>query len=131
MKTILLLIVLTIPISVFAQDQEYPDNQTSTTPAETRYELVQSLIAAKGTFKIDKFTGNVYQLVKTSTGTISWDLIIKEKVKGEVIKQGKVNYQFFTSGLAMKFTFLLNVNSGQTWQLVEDKKGLLSFQYFK
>jgi len=93
--------------------------------------LVQSLIAAKGTFKIDKFTGNVYQLVKTSTGTISWDLIIKEKVKGEVIKQGKVNYQFFTSGLAMKFTFLLNVNSGQTWQLVEDKKGLLSFQYFK
>lgn len=91
MKIILLLIALILPTSVFAQDEEYPDNQTSTIPTQTRYELVQSLLTAKGTYKIDKFNGNVYQLVKTSEGTNSWEIIKKEKVEGEVVRQGNLH----------------------------------------
>jgi len=33
----------------------------------------------------------------------------------------KVNYQFFTSGIGIRFTFLVNINSGATWQLVINK----------
>jgi len=31
----------------------------------------------------------------------------------------RVNYQLFTSGIALRYTFLMNVNTGATWQKLE------------
>jgi hypothetical protein len=33
---------------------------------------------------------------------------------------GRPNYQLFLSTIAMRFTYLININTGATWELVED-----------
>ena len=35
----------------------------------------------------------------------------------------KVNYQVFTSDLAVRMTYLINVNTGASWQLAADEEG--------
>jgi hypothetical protein len=70
----------------------------------------------------------VYVLVKKDDETLTWDLVEKEAGKTDVQKPGVINYQLFASGLAMRYTFLLNTNTGLTWQLVADENKVLSFQ---
>jgi len=88
-----------------------------------RWEFFMSEIAAKVSFKIDKFTGDVFQLVQRTNGTLTWELIIKENNSKDIKKQDSINYQLFSSGLGIRHTYLLNTNTGVTWQLVESKKG--------
>jgi hypothetical protein len=79
-------------------------------------------VAAKYTFKVDKFTGDVYQFVQREDKTYTWQFIEKETSDKDILKQDNINYQLFSSGLGIRFTFLLNINSGLTWQLVRDEK---------
>lgn len=98
--------------------QETHRNQFSSAPDTARYEIVQSELGAKITLKIDKYAGQVYLLVEKKT-ELSWQLMVVQKHTQDKATPGKVNYQIFTSGLGVRFTFLLNVNTGATWQLAE------------
>lgn len=82
----------------------------------------------KNTFKIDKFTGVVYMMVKTKDDWISWKLIPKVVCDTDSKNPNTINYQLFMGALAIRHTYLLNVNTGQAWILVEDKEGDLFFQ---
>ncbi len=53
-------------------------------------------------------------------------LLLDGYVKDEATTD-KVNYQLFISGLGARYTFLLHVNSGKTWQLTEDSEHSLLF----
>ncbi|MDR2907808.1 MAG: hypothetical protein LBU91_07460 [Bacteroidales bacterium] len=117
------LVVLTLP--VFGQQNS--SNQT-TSLCGGRWEFFMSEIAARVSLKIDKFTGDVYQLVKQKDETDAWVLVIKESSRFDIKKQDCINYQLFSSGLGVRHTFLLNTNSGFTWRLVEDRKGNYVFQ---
>lgn len=96
--------------------QETYRNQFSIAPDTARYEIVQSELGAKITLKIDKYDGRIYLLVE-SKKKLAWQLMAVDKHPQDKKIPGKVNYQIFTSGLGVKFTFLLNVNTGATWQL--------------
>jgi hypothetical protein len=96
------------------------------------FEIIQSSLLARATFRVDKCAGFVDVLVKGSDGGNSWVTMPREKVPdGDVpasaAKDG-INYQLFISGVAARLTFLMNMRTGATWQLVEDKKGSLSWQ---
>ena len=95
--------------------------QVSTAPLESRYELIQSTIGAKGTYRLDKYTGDVHQMVVNKNEDKAWKAIGRLPHSLDVKREAKVNYQLFTSGLAMRFTYLININTGATWQLVEDQ----------
>ena len=100
-------------------DKKY--NSVSSSLLGGKYELVQSDIVARLTFKIDKYNGRVWQIVEKSDGSYSWDMIEKEESKNDVKIENKINYQFFMSGLAVRFSYLINVNTGIVWQVVEKK----------
>ena len=51
-------------------------HQTTTTPVGARYELVQSEVAAKWTFRLDRFTGKVDLIVRTTSGENAWESMI-------------------------------------------------------
>jgi hypothetical protein len=94
-------------------------NQKTDIPEDARYEFVQSTLAAKATLKFDRFTGNTYQIVMRADSSLTWQRIDLSPHSGDVGQnKGKVNYQLFLSGLAMRFTFLMNIRSGAVWQLV-------------
>lgn len=121
MKKRICLILMLIALAGQSWAQETNRNQFSSAPETSRYQIVQSELAAKITLKIDKYTGRVFQLVQGSKG-LSWQLIVAEKHSEDKATPDKVNYQVFTSGLAVRMTYLLNVNTGATWQLSEDNE---------
>jgi len=104
---------------------EIEQHERSSVPPSARYELIQSTLAAKLTLRVDKFTGRVDQIVESIEGGKTWQAIPKRTHANDETKTNEVNYQVFTSAMSVKFTFLINVHTGATWQLVESEDGLV------
>ena len=113
-------------LSSFSQDLKGSNQTTSLNGG--RWEFFMSDIAVSMTFIIDKFTGDILQLVERKDKTMTWEYIQKEKSTKDIQKQDVINYQLFSSGLGIRYTFLLNTNSGLTWQLVKEENETLYFQ---
>ena len=119
-RTYLVIILFFLSVQI-AHAQKTNRNQISSAPATTQFEIIQSELTAKGTYMIDKYTGSVYQMVQGDKG-LFWQKIFAELHSNDKINEGKVNYQLFTSGLAIRMTYLINVNTGATWELAEDEE---------
>jgi len=120
MKRILFISVL-ILLAIEGWSQETYHSQFSSSPETSRFQIVQSEMGARYTFNIDKYTGSVFLLVKSKSG-LTWQIIESEDQDYDKKIPDQVNYQLFTSGLGVRYTFLINVNTGITWQLTEDSK---------
>ncbi len=156
-KTLFLLIFAAIAYQGLAQNAYR--HQFSSAPDTSRLEIVQSDMGARYTFRIDKYTGEVYQLVKTYNDDLAWeaigvegvhlDIILyvaseiaselpteqaakpnSEQIPGSALNlayekvskiiSDQVNFQLFISGSGMRYTFLLHIHTGKTWQLAQD-----------
>jgi hypothetical protein len=120
MKRIYIFLILFV-LTVNGWSQETYHHQFSNTPETSRFQIVQSEFGVRFTFNIDKYTGSVFQLVKSESG-LTWQIIEAEVQDFDEKKPNQVNYQIFTSGLGIRYTFLINVNTGITWQLTEDSE---------
>jgi hypothetical protein len=122
-----------IPDHLFSQSPvDIYINQSSKIPEDARYEIVQSTINARGTFKLDRFTGKVYQFVMNEDSTNRWQEIPRTfNPKDGATVKGKPNYQLFLSGLTRRFDFLLNVRTGATWEIMVDENGNESWEPIK
>jgi len=100
--------------------QEPPSNvhQQTTTPANARYEIVQSELAAKLTFRLDRFTGQVRQLVHTKDDSNTWQMTTVIGGLPGITSAPRARFQIFTSGLAARHTFLIDTDTGKTWTLL-------------
>ena len=118
MKKFLLLLAFIIPTFCKAQSTQ----TDATKPKEiSRFTIIQSPIAAKLTFKLDTYIGNVYQLVVDSSGKNLWQLMTREVTLLPDTRYSETrNYNLFVSTLGMRYTYLINTNTGATWQLFED-----------
>src|SRR5262249_18777677 len=97
--------------------QERKPHQFSTTPPDGRYEIVGSPIAAQWTFRLDRMTGHVAMLVQTASGRTAWeDMEVENPVS--VTPGGKPRFEIFSSGIAARWTLLIDTDSGRTWILV-------------
>jgi len=116
----ILAILAALPASVPAQEVSHSHQQT-TAPVNARFEIVQSQLAARWTFLLDRFTGGVAQLVKTKDEDNTWENM---EVIGLPTRStpSKPHFQIFTSGLAARHTFLLDTDSGKTWIVVSVKR---------
>ena len=100
---------------------ETKTSQRTQPPPDARYEILQSDFVNVFTFRIDRFTGETAQLVLQDDSTLTWQAIQKlPHPLTDTTIPGRANYQVFTSGIARRYTFLINVNTGATWQLSED-----------
>jgi hypothetical protein len=98
-----------------AQLQTQP-HATTTTSDNARYEIVQSQLAARWTFRLDRKCGGVSQLVRTAEDENAWEsmsVIGLDECKSDRV----AHFQIFSSGLAAKHTFLMDTSTGKTWTL--------------
>ena len=101
---------------VYAQQENTPPHAATTIPPSARYEIIQSQLAAKWTFKLDRVCGNIAQLAQDKNENLIWEnMLVIDLPKCSA--DGKVRYQAFTSGLAAKHTFLMNLDTGKTWAI--------------
>lgn len=118
MKCLLLtfFILFVFPTVASAQESSSPHYQT--TPAATaRYELVQSSLIARWTFRLDRFSGRVALLVKTMDDANTWQDM---PVVGlpTIANPSSPRFQLFTSGIAARHTYLIDGQNGKTWMIV-------------
>ena len=106
--------LLTLNATVLAQEK-YTSHRQTAPPPNARFEIIQSAIVARLTFRLDKFTGNVAQLVSTDDNGLTWEPM---SVLGlpAITSPSRPRFQIFTSGIAARFGFL--IDTGKTWQVV-------------
>ena len=121
MRTLIVasLVWLCTPLALAQDYPSPPPQQTSPIPG-ARFEIVQSPIAAKWTFRLDRYSGRVWQLVRTKQDENAWEeMPVLNLAKGQ--PSARPRFQLFTSGLAAKHTFLFDSESGKTWLVVVGK----------
>ena len=124
MKKIFALFLSLIFLPCSAQNRDPVIHNSSSVGNQSRYELVQSSLAARWTFRLDRVCGGVSQVVITASENMTFDQMIVGGLP-KCVPDGKIRYQLFMSGLAARHTYLLNTDSGKAWQLqsVKDKDG--------
>ena len=100
-----------------AQTEATPVHAQSAVPLTSRFEIVQSTISAKMTFKLDKRTGLVWKIAHNSTDDLVWQPLHVISLPKSSNASEAAHYQLFLSGIANRFVFLLNIDTGKTWQL--------------
>jgi hypothetical protein len=102
---------------------QQPSNlhQQTTPPPGARFEILQSQLVARLTFRLDRFTGHVAQLVKTKEDDNAWD---EMQVVGlpSIPNPARARFQLFTSGIAARHTFLIDADTGKSWVVVTAKR---------
>jgi len=83
----------------------------------TRFEIVQSPLAAKWTFRLDRFAGEVCQLVETADKHLTWEEMKVLDLPSVDPLQKRVRFQIFTSPLAARHTYLIDLMSGKAWRV--------------
>jgi hypothetical protein len=115
MKTLLMIFYFLAGV-LSSLAQEAPIHNFSMTPADAKFEIVQSQIAARWTFRLNRYSGQVSMLVKDSEGKLLWEpMQIVNLV--EVPETLRPHFQIFLSGIIAQNSFLLDVDSGRTWIL--------------
>jgi hypothetical protein len=116
MNKILIVIFAIFSSSVFSQSKDVKIHSSSAVSNQARYEIIQSTLAARFTFKVDKVCGNIFQLTATKNDDLIWEQMLVVKLPN-CTNDGKIRYQLFLSGLAARHTFLMNTDNGKTWQI--------------
>lgn len=120
-KPVLALVLGSIAGNSTAEDFLARSHQQTTIGPNARYEVVQSTLAARLTFRLDRFTGRVWQIVRTKDDDTAWEeMQVRETPKLQ--NPNRPRFQLFTSGIAARHTFLIDGDTGKTWLVVNSKK---------
>jgi len=96
-------------------------HQQTTAPPNARFEGVQSELAARWTFRLDRFSGHVALLVRTKDDDNAWE-DMEVLTLPFIAPPGRARFQLFTSGIAVRYTFLIDTETGKTWVVVTNKR---------
>lgn len=91
------------------------NHESTLQPAEARFEIVQSPKSARWTFRLDRYTGRVDQMVTSFFGDPTWREMPVIDLPDEPASRPR--FVLFTSGLAARHTLLLDSMTGKTWVL--------------
>jgi hypothetical protein len=116
--------VLILPYPLKGQDLQSVQHLASTPPSDARFEIFQSGPAAKWTFKLDRITGNVERFALAKSGNLAWEKM-KVLPHPRAANSAKPHFQIFVSSLAPQYTFLLDTESGATWQIDSRTDGVV------
>ena len=109
------LICASLPLAVAAQS-DANIHGSSTQPPGGRFEIVQSPLAAKWTFRLDRHTGQVDQLVSSRFGGVAWQEMPAIGLP-KTTNVSEPRFVLFASGIAARHTFLIDTETGDSWVL--------------
>lgn len=120
MKKNILVAFLLVVSSIYAQGSV----SISTSVVDSaRYEIVQSPTVSF-IFKLDKFSGHIFQLVWTKLREMHWeDMLVKDLHTIELDENLYPRFQIFMGGMWTADTYLLDTKTGIVWQLQKGSDG--------
>lgn len=122
MLTIILVAFFALSVTTTTA-QEVVQHQASSQPADAQFEIVQSALAARWTFRLNRFSGDVAIMVVTKTGGLAWQQMtrigLSRLQEADYVLSERPHFQIFTSGIGARHTFLIETDIGTTWVLVQ------------
>ena len=119
MKVRLLIICTVVAGSrLSAQDYPAPSAQRTSEVSDARFEIVQSPLSRSFTFRIDRYTGTVWQLTQFEKERWRWEETPLPDAPS-VSSPNRARFQLHVSGLSQSQTILLDTESGKTWQFTK------------
>lgn len=116
--------IITASIVLWSAPTWAAENQSAVSTslgANARYQIVQSELVARVTFRVDRVCGAVSQIVADEGGENFWQAVPMDNPPA-CVADGRIRYQLFTSGLSVRFTYLMNTDNGATWRLVANSQ---------
>jgi hypothetical protein len=111
-------------------------SQKTGVPADARFEIIQTNSNIRTTLKLDKYTGDVYELVRNKDlvrakdEDYAWAKIRRlSHPLDKTESPGEVNYQIITTSVGLRYTFLINTRTGASWKLSADPDREQSYWY--
>ena len=141
LRTLSLLVLMGQPM--WAQDVNI--NVQTPTPTDARYQIVQSTITMRETYRLDTHSGHISRLVRSNDGweeMIVWALPTVARATNDgldvplgdsevaglgveryrpVQNPSKPRFQISLSGITVRGSYLIDTRTGQTWRLVKAK----------
>lgn len=118
-KLLLCILALAFFAQAFAQSSVNVETAVSTSTTGGRYEFLQSTIVRKSSFLLDKYSGRIWQMVKDRNDNTTFESVYREQSSKEVASS-KINFQLYMGGMMAKDCFLIDLNNGTVWQLLQD-----------
>ena len=83
-------------------------------PANARYQIVQSPLTLRDTFRLDRVTGRVHRMVEREGAGLVWiEMIVVERPN--LPANGPPRFTLFLSGITGRSSYLLDTVTGRTW----------------
>ena len=78
MRTLVVFALIFVGLTSTASAESHTSDihQSTTPPLDARYEVVQSQLAAKWTFRLDRYKGRISQLVRTQDEELTWETMV-------------------------------------------------------
>ena len=127
---------LIIALITIAQNKNHA---VSTSPTGGRFEIIQSPVTHNLTFRLDKYTGEVYQYTITPNSTMDKNEPVWQKIENPQLdiinmdrKAKEIRFQLFMGGMSLWDCYLLDIKTGVTFFLCKIKEnGELWFKYMR
>lgn len=103
----------------------------STSQVGGRYEILQSEISRRLSFKLDKYTGIVYECEDQTKNSCGWKEIKRAPSPSDVPIQDQINYQLYLGGHLSLDCFLINIHTGTMWIYVRNRETGSSFELYE
>ncbi len=110
-----------------AQDPGSYGVRHTSAPADSRYEIIAATSIVKAVLKLDKYTGEVFELarnkalIKTKDEEHAWQRTKRLPHPNKDEATNEVNYQIYTEGQGGIYTYLINLRTGATWILAKEE----------
>lgn len=121
MKYLIGLCMLVIGAELHGQVE--PKYSAISSPVGSRFEIVQSPLLARLTFKLDRFNGRVWQLVVDSSNGTSWQSMAVLPPPSVAATASTPRFQLFLSGMVARDSLLLDTMTGAVWRVTENTEG--------
>jgi hypothetical protein len=119
MREPMLIALFCVTSSAAAQGTPTPPPQRSSAIAEARFEIVQSPQSPTFIFRVDRFTGRVWQLTSLRGGLWEWEETpVPEPIA--VSTPNRPRFQLHVTGGSYSQTLLIDTESGKSWQFTRD-----------
>ncbi len=131
MKRILIFIFVLVLVNAFAGSSQAQDARSSgvsstSAPVQSRFEIIVTTSRVSAVLKLDKYTGEVFELarnktlVKNKDEQHAWQRTKRLPHTAKDETSDEVNYQIYTGGERGIYTYLINIGTGATWILAKE-----------
>ncbi len=108
------LVMLAWPGRGVAQTDAARTSASSALPANARYQIVQSPLTLRDTFRLDRVTGRVHRMVEREDSGLAWvEMVVLERPNHSA--SGPPRFTLFLSGISGRSSYLLDTTTGRTW----------------